>query len=245
MVTCPSCGVLVFVDMDGIAQISIEDAEVLAEPLPEDPAPVSEASIHGFTFHSSPDLAPEPTPSEMVEESVLPSAEYTVEPHIDDHTSELSSGVEPSVEPSVEPVLIGDHGNESSGELDMDALLGIVDPQSEQAEQAEPEYGAPGDPLGINEYANSELSQAKDGFLAFKILISGIDSKEMRESLRSALDDQRFGWNPNDLLSRISKGVLQIDNVASVKAVILINRIKRMPVKVRWEQYAITKMEPS
>ena len=247
MVNCPSCGIFVFVDMDGIAQISNEEPAPPQE-LESELAPSQDASVHGFTFHSSPDLLSLPTQEELAANVVMPPDADSHEPHFDDHTSELSSGAEPTIvplemEPSAEPTLMGDHAHELGGELDMDALLGVVEPETEPLQ--EPEYGSPGDPLGLNEYANSELSQAKDGLLSFKILISGIDSKEMRESLRSALDDQRFGWNPNDLLARISKGVLQIDNVASVKAVILINRIKRMPVKVRWEQYAITKMEPN
>ena len=218
MVACPSCNLLVFVDMDGIAQISNEE----------------------------PALVSLPTDEGIVEESAMDPAEYINEPQFSNQSDELSSEAESTiapfaVEPIIEPTLLEDNGDELAGELDMDALLGVVEPQYEQP--VEPEFGTPGDPLGLNEYANSELSQAKDGLLTFKILISGIDSKEMRESLRSALDDQRFGWNPNDLIARISKGVLQIDNVASVKAVILINRIKRMQVKVRWEQYAITKME--
>jgi hypothetical protein len=124
-------------------------------------------------------------------------------------------------------------------DFDMDKMLGYQEPV---VEAPSADFAQPGDPLGTTEYANSEISQAKDGPLIFKILISGIDSKEMRESLRSALDDQRFGWNPNDLMSRISKGLLTIDNVAPVKAVILINRIKRLPLKIGWEQYAITQM---
>lgn len=260
MVECPSCGVFVFVDMDGIAQISEEinefsDSNAPAPEVALDPPnshedahesfeQSSEGSSHGFTFNSAPDLQKEH--EEQASALVPLGSDPAYESNFDEQTPELVSSdysVTAPIAPEGESTLSGSQqDHEIGGNLDMDALLGFNQPSSELPPE---EFGAPGDPLGLNDYANSELSQAKDGLLSFKILISGIDSKEMRETLRSALDDQRFGWNPNELISRISKGVLRIDNVASVKAVILINRIKRMPVKVRWEQYAITKMEPT
>jgi hypothetical protein len=135
----------------------------------------------------------------------------------------------------------------ASEEFDMDAMLGLNEGGSDEALVEGQEFvGTPGDPLGLNDFANSEISQAKDGMLAFTVLISNIDTKEIRESLRSALDDQRFAWNPNDLMSKISRnGTLAIENVSPVKAVILINRIKRLPVGISWEQYAISQVEPS
>lgn len=224
MVECPSCGIFVFVDMDGIGHIS-GDADASDNPLLGNPADISP--------DVSSDISPDISPDILVE----PSADLSMDRPVD-QMMEPPDFLPPLVQEEEVAALgsVDDH----SGDLDMDALLGFNQTAPEPVAE---EFGAPGDPLGLNEYANSEISQAKDGLLTFKILISGIDSKEMRESLRSALDDQRFGWNPNALISRISKGALLIENVASVKAVILINRIKRMSLKVRWEQYAITNME--
>lgn len=247
MVACPSCGSFVFVDMEGIAHISREEEAPAAAPEPE---PYSAPEVSG---DANPDLfqvqefsaevtnVQDPPPIVNLPALEMAEANERVEPSpFETQAVELAPEAE-HVE-SYEPPPPPSEEVPPEGELDMDRLLGFNEPAAEEP-APEAEFGTPGDPLGINEYANSEISQAKDGLLTFKILISGIDSKEMRESLRSALDDQRFGWNAGDLMSRISKGVLQIDNVASVKAVILINRIKRMPVKVRWEQYAITNMD--
>lgn len=237
MVPCPSCGSFVFVDMDGIAHISRDEASE-AEPAfePETVAPLAEPPV---VEDLPQDFSTSPEAFGSLE---VPSFEP---PQLETPPLETPMESEPDVYQEEEVPLSPPQAEEASAEFSMDGLLGFDDPSAsaEGAPEAEMEFGAPGDPLGINEYANSEISQAKDGLLTFKILISGIDSKEMRESLRSVLDDQRFGWNTSDLMSRISKGVLQIENVASVKAVILINRIKRMPVKVRWEQYAITNMD--
>ncbi|HVK60208.1 MAG TPA: zinc ribbon domain-containing protein [Bdellovibrionales bacterium] len=103
-----------------------------------------------------------------------------------------------------------------------------------------PDLGPADDPLGLSDFANSEISSGQNGPLLFRILISGIDTKEIRESIREALEDSRFGWDPDGLLARLDKGNLVIENLAPVKATIIIHRIKRLPVKIRWEQYAIT-----
>jgi len=224
MVECPSCGSFVFIDMDGLAHISNEENS--------EPTPLT--NVGEFSFPEFP-----PAENEEAFEDRSASSESEVSP-FEMSPSEFSAESQPvdgTYDPVSEPV--------EGGDFSMDNLLGFSAPSAEASDfgGGEEAFGMPGDPLGLNEYANSEMSQAKDGLLSFKILISGIDSKEMRESLRSALEDQRFGWNPNELISLISKGVLQIDNVSSVKAVILINRIKRMPVTIRWEQYAITKMD--
>lgn len=101
--------------------------------------------------------------------------------------------------------------------------------------------------LGISEsltqYANSELSQGKDGAFVYNVSISDIDSKEIREFLREAISDTRFNWDAKLIISQIQKGELLLKNLSPVKASILINRIKRLPVKIRWEQYAITQAE--
>jgi hypothetical protein len=103
-----------------------------------------------------------------------------------------------------------------------------------------PSFGPADDPLNLNEFANSEISSAKDGPLLFRVLISGIDTREIRESIREVLEDSRFAWDSGGIFSKISKGHLAIDGLSPVKASILITRIKRLPVQIRWEQYAIT-----
>lgn len=102
---------------------------------------------------------------------------------------------------------------------------------------------SPDDPLGVSGYANSEYSQGKDGPFLFNLHIDGLDSKEIRESLREAMNDSRFGWDTSQLLGQIRAGKLLIKNVSPVKASILVNRLKRLPLSITWEQHAITTIE--
>ncbi len=99
------------------------------------------------------------------------------------------------------------------------------------------------DSINISDYANSEFSQGKNGAFVYNVSISDIDSKEIREFLREAINDTRFNWDSQTIISQIKKGELLLKNLSPVKASILINRIKRLPVKIRWEQYAITQAD--
>ena len=106
-----------------------------------------------------------------------------------------------------------------------------------------PDLGPADDPLGLAKFANSEISSAKDGPLLFRLFVSGIDSKEMRESIREVLEDTRFGWDTDQIFAKLERGVLKIENLSPVKASILVTRIKRLPVRIRWEQYAISQTD--
>lgn len=105
------------------------------------------------------------------------------------------------------------------------------------------EVMSPNDPLGVSAYANSEFSQGKDGPFLFNLFINGLDSKEIRESLREAMNDSRFSFDSNNLLGQIRDGKLLIKNVSPVQASILVNRLKRLPLSITWEQHAITTVE--
>lgn len=192
-----------------------------------------EAPESGFDLGSLANLDPmtEPTPDAMTE------------PQTSDFGQDFASV------PEAEPVSIPNESvpEQNPEEFNMDALLGYQEPEQNPDGGGDFIEGgdlAPaGDPLGLNEYANSEISQAKDGMLVFKLLISGIDSKEIRESIREAMEDARFGWDVNSIIGQINKGDLTIENLSPVKATILINRIKRLPIQIRWEQYAITQID--
>jgi hypothetical protein len=109
-----------------------------------------------------------------------------------------------------------------------------------QEEPPQQDIGPASDPLGLNEFANSEVSSGRDGPLLFRVILSGIDTKEIRESIREVLNDDRFRLDPQAIMQKVSKGNLVIDGLSPVKASIFVTRIKRLPITIRWEQYAIT-----
>lgn len=183
MITCPGCGAIVFVDMDGGANVAGDspaspaasdgDAPVAAES-PSDFSPL------GFDLPGSPE----------------------------------SSSTE-----------VGASGPVASSEV------------------ANPSEIDPNDPLGLSAYANSEISGAKDGPMVVTLVISGIDTKDIRDEIRQVLKDSRFGWDVVQVMSRIRGGELRIEAISPVKATVVINRIKSLPVQIRWEQNAITDLD--
>lgn len=222
MVTCPGCGAIVFVDMEGMAHVASDqpapEPQPIAEPM-ADPAPVFSAGV-----------AMEPFPME--------STPFEAQPFAD---------VEPS-EPIPSAVPDENHESSAGGEgMDMNAFLGYepdpdapTKPNSVKTSQLDPN-----DPLGISAYANSEHSSAPNGPLVVSIVISGIDAKDLRDEIRQALQDSRFGWDVAVLMSGIKGGVLRIDRISPVKATVILNRIKNLSVQIHWEQNAITEIDPS
>lgn len=233
MVTCPSCGAIVFVDMEGMAHVAGDEPPAESNALGEAPAvtPVIEFEPASPFENLTPEnLAPENlAPMDLGAPEVAPLEPFTPEPE------PLDAGFAAIPQAPAEPT------PDDQSEVDMNAFLGYSDPAS----AAQPaSQNDPNDPLGISAYANSEISSAKDGPLVVTLIISGIDAKDLRDEIRQALQDSRFGWDTSTLMSSIKGGVLKIDRVSPVKATIIVNRIKHLSVRIRWEQNAITEIDP-
>ncbi len=95
----------------------------------------------------------------------------------------------------------------------------------------------------VVEFANSDLSQVQDGAYAYSVLVTGIDTKEIRKEIHDTLMDERLGVSSE--LESIHEGVLEIRNLNPVKASVIVNRLRGMNVKIQWVQYAITEMDIS
>lgn len=91
----------------------------------------------------------------------------------------------------------------------------------------------------IQEFANSDQVQVADGLLRYKLIIEGVDTGDIRQEIKEALTDKKFIWDVEALLRNIQDGCLVIEDVTAVKAALLVNRIKFLPVQIRWEQHAI------
>jgi hypothetical protein len=242
MVTCPSCGAIVFVDMDGAAHVASDQPAAIeppdlnsAEPLGGF-APADENASGGVDLFA-------PLPSFGGESAGIESP-MQAEPFGEAVPPEPGPDMNFGQTPQPEPIA------DDAPEMDMNAFLGY-DPDPAQvaakaaAEAAKAAQNDPNDPLGLSAYANSEMSGAKNGPLVVSVIISGIDAKDLRDEIRQALQDSRFGWDAAALMSGIKGGVLSIDRISPVKATILINRIKNLSVRIRWEQSAITEIDPT
>lgn len=101
---------------------------------------------------------------------------------------------------------------------------------------------SPTDPIAeIEEYGNSEISSAREGFLQFNLIINGIDLGEHHENIREILSDPKFVLNSQEIINSISNGKLVIQNVSAVKASLIVHRLKGLPFQISWEQHAINR----
>jgi hypothetical protein len=244
MVTCPGCEAILFIDMEGVAHMGQPD------PQPDPGTPHVEAAVEPheeLPMEALAEAQPESQPEPNFQSDFSPPDFADLDPVTPQDSLAFESSPAPELPPDLapEPEIAAPQPDSppegASPEFSMDGVLGYSESEPENAPI--PDLGPADDPLGINAYANSEFSQGKDGLLRFRVLISGIDSKEIRESIREAIEDSRFAWDPAKVMASISKGTLVIESLSPVKAAILINRIKRSPIVIRWEQYAITQMD--
>lgn len=89
-------------------------------------------------------------------------------------------------------------------------------------------------------FANSQESGGREGPLRYNLSIAGIDTSDIREAFREAITDRKFMWDTEQIVRSIRNGEVRIANVSPVKAFILINRLRNLPLQVEWEQHAIT-----
>jgi hypothetical protein len=121
--------------------------------------------------------------------------------------------------------------------------VNLFDMADSPANAPVPAFGPGDDPLNLNSFSNSEESQARDGLYHFRLILEGIDSKEMKELIREALQDSRFAWDVERLMTSLKKGRLVIDRMAPVKASVLVQRCKGLPIQIRWEQFSVAEGE--
>lgn len=89
-------------------------------------------------------------------------------------------------------------------------------------------------------FANSQESGGREGPLRYNLAITGIDTSDVRNAFREAITDRKFMWDTEQIVRSIRNGEVRISNVSPVKAFILINRLRNLPLHVEWEQHAIT-----
>lgn len=91
----------------------------------------------------------------------------------------------------------------------------------------------------LSNFGNSSASQSREGFLRYNLYISGIDTADVRDQIKEALTDSRFLWDPAHIMQEMQGGEICLKEVTAVKSSILVQRLRALPVEIRWEQYAI------
>lgn len=234
---CLSCGAQLLVHMDG--HVEYKGADQL-EPVDDENDLKTVARAAGdaeseayneaeqvFDFEEAPPAAPG---SEEESPDLVPPSQSQAGYRLPEEEVNVSSEPEEEAPPAKE-----------STTFDFDTPPGS--PESE-ATPPPPVYVSAAslnspDLSDIAAFGNSEMSGGRDGTLRYNLIIEGIDTADVREAFREAITDRKFVWDIDQILRSVRNGKVQIQNVAPTKGYMLVTRLRGLPLKIRWEQYAI------
>jgi hypothetical protein len=96
------------------------------------------------------------------------------------------------------------------------------------------------DPLDIQRFDESASSQMEDGEYVYEVVVSGIDSADLKKDVIMALSDKRFALVVSELQREIQKGELIVRNLNPVRAMLIVLRLQSLDVIVEWKQKHFT-----
>ena len=76
--------------------------------------------------------------------------------------------------------------------------------------------------------------------LTYDLVISNVDSKEVMQLLKEALEDSKFGWHIDDYMKQIKAGRIIFKDLTPVQAYVLARRIQFLDITMEWKQNAVT-----
>jgi len=129
----------------------------------------------------------------------------------------------------------------------------VAPPVEEESAFEEPEFG--GDPMedaplevadpvagnlaqvDISDLATTMDEQGASEALTYDLMISGIDTADLRKEVLESLTDKRLAWDPEALVNEIKEGHLKLTGISAIKAHVVAQRLKVLPLHLEWKQY--------
>lgn len=105
--------------------------------------------------------------------------------------------------------------------------------------ESEPLDSTPAEDFSLNVDAlvgDQSAGTSQDMGLSYTVWIKGIDSSAIRREIKDTLGDLKFRLDIDGLLTGVRNGELQIPSLSPVKAALLVQRLRVLPVELRWEQ---------
>ncbi len=223
VVTCSACGATLIVDLDGEVR-DFEQIESVESPPELEQVNTIEDFTESGSFAKGLDVPLPPMESEaldQVPDQVLESSDVEVselesEPEFGSAIEEFDEWAETvGEEPDISVSVLAQNGGDGDSSTD-DVLLEIKD------------------------FGNSEVSSAEDGQFLYTLRLDGIDSGDVRDHILQVLQDPRLKMDAESLLAESKNGHLSIRKLNAVKAFVIVNAIKSLPIDIFWEQHDIT-----
>ena len=225
----------------------IRKGTVISKPPPE-PTPA-------LTPAPTPEPIPEPTPAPTPELKPMPEPvlEAKSEPEPEPTPAgalDSSSIEEPSSPPPAE--------SSPSSESPLESKQEFAADQSPLEDQPEGEAAKPQAPLAdpspiqedlqsfsdVEQYGNASPPLSKGPWF-YDLLINGIDSIPIEKQILFILEDPRFKWDAQSILSTAQNGSVLIKKLNPVKAACLVQALMSLPVQLKWKQYMAVHAEPA
>ncbi len=219
MITCGQCHAVLFIDMDGQVQVSGEapSAEADANVVSESGLDLMASLPQIDAIFQNSNL--EPAQSEAARSEAAPF-EVTVEP---------PAPMPPPPPPQRAPVRPPSKSHQAPVPPAQPPAKPTANPSSEGGY----EVLQSGNFDEVSQFGNTIQDF---GALSYFVLIENIDTSAAREKLFEALSDDKFQWDPREVILQIKKGRLELPQLNPVKASVLVKRLQDVPVKVSWIQ---------
>lgn len=226
---CPDCHTFVFIDFDGHVQ---------KPPEKEQEAGKSEVSSSAHFSQDSTDTPQPEKQDEIASDFEIPSTHQQDSTNPSQETFQVADSTDEQEFPT--------HSAEANSVETSSIKSGPVENNPVETNFVEPPEMSP---LGSSNH--SELQEVIDyanrsepldsGSFYYNVIISGIDSKMLRQAVMDALDDSRFGWKKEDMAALIKNGCLTIEKIDAAKTYVLMSYLKFLPLKIKWDQVSFIK----
>ncbi|MBC7459025.1 MAG: hypothetical protein H7235_12140 [Bdellovibrionaceae bacterium] len=85
----------------------------------------------------------------------------------------------------------------------------------------------------ITDYGNQEELISN---ISYDVSIKGLDTKEVMLTFKDAIEDSKFAWLTQDILSQIKNGEVTLKNLNPIQAFVLATRIQFLDLDIEWKQ---------
>lgn len=88
----------------------------------------------------------------------------------------------------------------------------------------------------IRDFGNSPQLTSESSLSSYFLLIRGLDSADVKQSVREVLTEPRLMLDVPALFKAVKNGELRLSGISSVKAFFIVSALRGLPVEVDWKQ---------
>ena len=107
------------------------------------------------------------------------------------------------------------------------------DPGVQELPPEQPIEPIPAPEVEVFQFKDSDPAQ---GPMSYSVIVAKIDTKELRNQILEAINDPKFGWDPREVMKSVQAGVLHFNDLNPVKASVLVQKLKDLPIEISWTQ---------